>query len=187
MSRYIERIEANPVIAAVRKPDDLEDALKSQATAVFLLHADIFNLAGLVSAIRERGKDVFVHFDFLEGLGRDSRAIDYLMQVIGPDGMITTKSSHVKYAREKGFFVIQRFFLIDSQSYDTMVKSVHALKPDMVEVMPAVMPSVIRRTCSRLPVPVIAGGLVESKEEMLDVLNAGAIGVSTGRKELWVL
>ena len=59
--------------------------------------------------------------------------------------------------------------------------------PDMVELMPAAMPHVIKKICGVLEFPVIAGGLIESKEDIMDVLNAGALGVSTGRQELWKL
>jgi glycerol uptake operon antiterminator len=35
--------------------------------------------------------------------------------------------------------------------------------------------------------PVIAGGLIETKQELTDALGSGATAVSTGRKELWYL
>lgn len=185
--RLIRRIEKNPVIAAIRKEEDVKDALDSGVSTVFLLRADIFSIKLLVEMIKLHEKDVFIHIDFLEGLGRDHRAIDYIAEIICPDGIITTRSSHVKYARERGVFTIQRFFLLDSQSFDTTIKSVQSIKPDMVEVMPAVMPNVIKRVCAGTHLPVIAGGLVETKEEIMEILNAGALGVSTGKKELWLL
>ncbi|MFQ8953550.1 MAG: glycerol-3-phosphate responsive antiterminator [Oscillospiraceae bacterium] len=33
--------------------------------------------------------------------------------------------------------------------------------------------------------PVIAGGLIETKQEVTAALSANAIAVSTGKKELW--
>jgi glycerol uptake operon antiterminator len=33
--------------------------------------------------------------------------------------------------------------------------------------------------------PVIAGGLIESKEDVIEILNAGALAISTGKKVLW--
>lgn len=35
--------------------------------------------------------------------------------------------------------------------------------------------------------PVIAGGLIQSKAEVTDALNCGAIAVSTGQAQLWYL
>jgi len=51
--------------------------------------------------------------------------------------------------------------------------------------MPAVMPNVIRRFKKEITIPVIAGGLIDSKEDIIDILKAGALGVSTGKKDLW--
>ncbi|MBQ3075076.1 MAG: glycerol-3-phosphate responsive antiterminator, partial [Clostridia bacterium] len=34
-------------------------------------------------------------------------------------------------------------------------------------------------------VPLIAGGLIETKAEVMDALQSGAIAVSTGKEELW--
>lgn len=187
MNGIIERIEENPIIAAIRDEKDMEDVLESQVTTIFLLHADIFNIKSLVETARSHNRSVFIHIDFLEGLGKDNKAIDYIKEVISPDGIISTRSNQVRYAKEIGMFTIQRFFLIDSQSYDTTIRTVQSVQPDMIELMPALMPKVIQKICSQLNMPVIAGGLIETKEDIIEVLNSGAIGISTGKKELWVL
>jgi glycerol uptake operon antiterminator len=187
MSNILESIRKNPVIAAVRKETDLKTALESEALTVFILNGDIFNIKEMVDRVKESGKHVFIHVDFLEGLGRDNKAIDYIAGEVRPTGILSTKSSSIKHAMEKGIFSIQRFFLVDSLSYDTAVKTAAAVRPDVVEIMPAVMPSVIRRICGELPMPVIAGGLIETKEEIIEVLRAGCIAASTGKKELWSL
>ncbi|MCG8501275.1 MAG: glycerol-3-phosphate responsive antiterminator [Firmicutes bacterium] len=187
MHKIIERIEENPIIAAVRDAQGLKLAMMSPVTTIFILRADIFNIKRFVEEAKEAGKNVFIHMDFLEGIGKDHKAIDYIVQVIGPDGIISTKSSHIKYAKEKGIFTVQRFFLIDSQSYETTIKTVYAIKPDMVEIMPGVMPGIIRRIADQISAPVIAGGLIDSKEDIVQVLKAGALGASTGKKGLWEL
>jgi Glycerol-3-phosphate responsive antiterminator (mRNA-binding) len=185
MKEILGSIEANPVIAAVRQEEDIDLAVESQVSAVFLLHADIFNVKALVDKIKNSGKSAFIHIDLLEGLGKDHRAIDYISREIKPDGIITTKSTHIKYAKECGLFTIQRFFLVDSQSFDLTVKTARATQPDMLEIMPAVMPGIISRLCKELNLPIIAGGLITSKEEIFDILKSGAIGASTGKAELW--
>ncbi|MCX7772226.1 MAG: glycerol-3-phosphate responsive antiterminator [Clostridia bacterium] len=185
--RILDHIESHPVIAAVRHEEDLAHALCSQVQTVFLLQADIFNVQPMVDRIHSAGKTAFIHMDFLEGLGRDQKAIDYLHETVQADGIISTKTNHIKHAKGRGLFAIQRFFLVDSLSYETAVKTVEAAGPDMVEVMPGVMPRIIRRLAEQLRMPVIAGGLVTSKDEVIEILKAGAMGVSTARKELWSL
>jgi len=186
-STIIDRIELNPVIAAVQNVDDLDTAINSQVNTIFLLCADIFNAETLVNKIKAADKNAFIHIDFLEGIGKDAKAIDYIIKVIQPDGVISTKSSHIKIARDKGMFTIQRFFLIDNKSYEMTIKSVRSIQPDMIEVMPGVMPGVIARITGQLSIPVIAGGLISSKHDIFEALNAGALGASTGKKDLWEL
>ncbi|OGO79068.1 MAG: antiterminator [Clostridiales bacterium GWB2_37_7] len=183
----IDKVELNPIIAAVQNVEDLEIAIKSQVSTIFLLCADIFNAKSLVDRIRNADKSALIHIDFLEGIGKDAKAIDYIIQVIQPDGVISTKSSHIKIAKEKGMFTIQRFFLIDNKSYEMTTKSVKSIEPDMIEIMPGVMPGVIHRITRQLSIPVIAGGLISSKQDIMEALKAGALGASTGKKALWEL
>ena len=185
MSDILEKIRQNPVIAAVRKEQDIDAAIASAALTVFILGGDIFNIRYMVSKVKDSGKNVFVHADFLEGLGRDNKAIDYIAAEVRPTGIISTRSSSIKYAKDTGIFSIQRFFLVDSLSCETAVKTAHSVNPDVVEVMPAVMPGVIRKICAELPMPVIAGGLIETKDDIIEVLRSGCIAASTGKKELW--
>lgn len=181
----IESMRKNPVIAAVRNEEDIGEAVLGKASNIFILNGDIFNIRKMVDNVKESGKYVFIHIDFLEGIGRDNTAIDYITEVIRPSGIISTRSQSIKYAKGKGIFTIQRFFLVDSLSYDTTVKTAHAIQPDIVELMPAVMPAVMRKICRDLAMPAIAGGLVETIDDIKMVLNSGPIAVSTGKKALW--
>jgi glycerol uptake operon antiterminator len=187
MSSIIEGIRENPIVAAIRRSEDTQDAIDSCVSTIFILNTDIFNVKELVARIKSSGKNVLVHIDFVEGLGKDHKAIDYIAQYAKPDGIISTKSQQIKYARESGIFAIQRFFLVDSLSMHTTLRSIQSLKPDMVEIMPAIMPDVIARITRQIDVPVIAGGLIDSKKDIIEILKAGALGASTGKKELWSL
>jgi glycerol uptake operon antiterminator len=183
----LERLKDNPVIAAVRSTEDMKAALDSEATTIFLLNSDIFNLKQLVDEVKGRGKSAFIHVDFVEGLGSDSKAVDYLAEIIQPDGIISTRGNLIRHARDRGMFTIQRFFLIDSLSYHTTIRQVQSVKPDMIEVLPGVMPGVIGRICRDVSMPVIAGGLIDSKQDIIEILKAGAMGASTGKTALWNL
>lgn len=183
----IESIRENPVIPAVRREEDIQEAVQSDAVTIFILNGDIFNIKKMVDTIKESGKNVFIHVDFLEGLGRDDRAIDYIARNVNPTGIISTKSNSIKYAKKIGMFTIQRFFLVDSLSYDTAIKTIHTINPDIVEIMPAVMPTVISRICKDISIPVIAGGMIQTKEEIIEILKSGSIAASTGKKSLWNL
>ena len=54
----------------------------------------------------------------------------------------------------------------------------------MIEIMPGVIGKIIKRF-SMGTIPVIAGGLIETKNEVTDAIRQGAIAVSTGNQKLW--
>jgi len=178
-------LKEKPVIAAIRTPKQFKEAIQSSAQIVFILYADIFSINTYVNEIRRVNKISFIHVDLLEGLGKDKKAIEYIARKIKPDGIITTRSNLIKYAKEKKLYTIQRFFIVDSQSLTTCIKTVNNVKPDMIEIMPGVIPYVIKELAKEINTPIIAGGLIKKQKDILLLLENGAIGVSTGMNSLW--
>lgn len=58
-------------------------------------------------------------------------------------------------------------------------------KPDFIEVLPGVMPDIIKEVHEKTGIPIFAGGLIRSVEDVENALLAGATTVTTSRKELW--
>ena len=84
-----------------------------------------------------------------------------------------------------GLLTIQRTFLMDSASLSSGIKLMRGNPPDMVELLPGLVPKAIRQVRERLDIPVIAGGMVTEADEVEDALSAGALAVSTSDKILW--
>lgn len=185
MHDFIETIRDNPIIAAVHTKDNLEKAILLGVPTIFLLNTDIFSAKALVDTARKSDCNVFLHMDLIDGLAPGAKALDYVQKRINPSGIISTKSSLIKYARERGVFCIQRFFMVDSASYDQAVKIVRKTKPSMIELMPGVIPRIIERFTGDVTIPVIAGGMVTEPRQVIEALSSGAIGISTGAKNLW--
>ena len=78
-----------------------------------------------------------------------------------------------------------RVFLIDSMAYENLKTQVTVAKPDVVEVLPGMMPKVIGNICKDLLVPVIAGGMIREKEDVMALLKAGVTSVSSTNPEIW--
>jgi glycerol uptake operon antiterminator len=57
--------------------------------------------------------------------------------------------------------------------------------PDEVELMPGLMPRIIRDMKQRIKQPLIVGGLIRHKEEISSALQSGADYVSIGDAALW--
>ncbi len=172
----------NPVIAAVRTDEEYCAAVKSPVSAIFMLKADILTLPKLLA--QKGDKYVYVHIDIAEGLGKDKRALEYLKKC-GADGIISTKNHLISAAKELGLGTVQRFFLIDSASVTTALEIVAVTKPDYAELMPGILPKEVKSFVDKTHTKIIAGGLIETKKDVMSALSAGADGVSTGKKELW--
>ncbi len=131
------------------------------------------------------GKQVFVHVEMIGGIGRDAAAIQYLAESVKADGVITTKSNAIATVRQYGLPSIQRIFAIDSAAIETALRMIQTSKPDEVELMPGLMPRVIREMRQRIKQPLIVGGLVRHAEEIRTALHNGADYVSIGDASLW--
>jgi glycerol uptake operon antiterminator len=182
-----EILKANPIIAAVKDEQGLSKALASDNKIVFVLYADILNLDEIIERILKKGKIPFVHIDMVTGLATNPMSIKYIMKNHNRNcGIITTKGNLVKEAVDLGISVIQRLFVIDSLSIENNVKTIKRMKPDAIEIMPGVMPKVIKKIQNEVPnTPIIAGGLIETEEEVIDILNHGGMAVSTTKENLW--
>jgi|AGTN01.3.fsa_nt_gi Glycerol-3-phosphate responsive antiterminator (mRNA-binding) len=185
MHDYVETIRDNPVIAAVQSQPTFGAALGLRMPTVFLVNTDIFSAKASVDLGIAAGCNVLLHMDLIDGLASSAKALDYVQHRISPSGIISTKSTLIKYAREQGVFCIQRFFIVDSASYDNAVRTARKNKPNMVELMPGIIPDVLRRFTAEVDTPVIAGGLITDRHQVISALSAGAVGVSTGCQALW--
>ena len=184
MPELIQRLERCPVIPAVRD-DQWQAALQSPSEVVFYLGAGLLTIRQRCREAWEAGKSLFVHVDLAEGIGKDREAIQYLAQC-GVDGIISTRGQLIRAARDLGLLTVQRFFALDSQGLDSAHEMLRNTEPHLVEVMPGVIPKVIVRFSAGGAV-VIAGGLIETKQEVTAALSSGASAISTGRQELWYL
>ena len=66
-------------------------------------------------------------------------------------------------------------------------KRTAAVCPDVIEILPGLMPKVIRRICQTVRRPVIAGGLISEKEDIMAALKAGAAAISTTNQQVWFM
>lgn len=175
----------NPIIAAVRDMEDLEVSLQSKVSSIFLLTGSLLNIKKVVDQCLKENKNVFLHIDMIEGLASDIGAIRYLAEDVRPSGIISTRNNIIKHAKEYGFFTIQRYFCVDSLALNTGIKSIEQADPHAVELLPGIIPRVVAQVVRKVKKPIITGGMVTSKTDVIEALNAGAAAVSTSCKELW--
>ena len=179
--------EISPIITAVKDEQGLEKALKTESPVVFLLFGNICNITGLVNKEKNSGKIAIVHVDLIQGLSSKEVAVDFIHQNTRADGIISTKAPLVRHAMDLGMIGGQRTFLIDSMALETTKKQLLTFQPDFMELMPGVMPKILKTVRGYTEIPLVAGGLISDKKDILAAFDAGVDAVSTTREELWGL
>lgn len=172
----------SPVIAATDSAG-WQEAVNSKAAVLFHLTADVNTVTEQIKLAKLNKKTVFVHIDLADGIGKDKSGIIWLKNA-GVDGIISTRLQMIRYAKECGLLAVQRFFMLDSKGMQQTLDMINTSKPALIEIMPGVIPKAVK-LFKKSGVPIIAGGLVETKAEVFDAINSGAVAVSTGKKELW--
>jgi glycerol uptake operon antiterminator len=188
---FVEAIEAAPIVAAVKDDNGLEMCLKSDIDAVFILYGDICTISDIVARVKDAGKIAMVHMDLINGLSSKDISTDFIRKYTLADGIITTKGNLISHAKEIGLATVLRYFVLDSMALINIERQSHQnreTQPDMIEILPGVIiPKMIRKIRSMSRVPVICGGLIQEKEDVLNALASGATAISTTCSDVWFM
>ena len=188
---FVEAIEAAPIVAAVKDDNGLEMCLKSDIDAVFILYGDICTISDIVARVKDAGKIAMVHMDLINGLSSKDISTDFIRKYTRADGIITTKGNLITHAKEIGLATVLRYFVLDSMALINIEKQSHHSResqPDMIEILPGIIiPKMIRKIRSMSRVPVICGGLIQEKEDVLNALASGATAISTTCSDVWFM
>lgn len=178
----VNMLENFPVIAAVQE-NKFQAAIESPVDVIFCLEPHLLTIRDRTEQAHSKDKLLFVHLAMAAGIGQDKEGLLYLKDC-GVDGIISTKGHIIRMARDLGFLTVQRLFALDSQGVGMIHDTLKSFQPHYIEIMPGLIPKLIKQL-STGPVPVIAGGLIETRQEVTAALNNGAVAVSTSCKELW--
>jgi len=188
---FYDAVEANPVIAAVKNDAGLQAAVEmEEIQMIFVLYGDVCTIPEILERIKAAGKKAMVHIDLIAGLSAKEISVEFIARQTRADGIITTKPALVRRAKELGIFAVLRFFVIDSlalKNIENLEMQCGTSRPDFIEVLPGVMPKVLGRIAKVSRIPMIAGGLITEKEDVIAALSVGAIAVSSTNQDVWKL
>lgn len=88
------------------------------------------------------GQSGFCPSGLIDGLSSSPVAVDFILDT-GADGILTTKPSLIRRAKALGLLAVQRFFLLDSMALENISRHLKQDAPDLIEVLPGLMPQVI--------------------------------------------
>ena len=180
---FLDALQDSPVIAAVKDEAGLERVKQTDCRVVFILYGSVLNIRSIVKRIKDGGRMALVHMDLIEGLSAKEVSIDFIAEETEADGILSTRVNLIRYAQELGLVAVQRFFILDSLSLRNLARQ--PFKAVAIDIMPGVMPDVIKRLAKQISIPVIASGLLSTKQDVISALDAGALAVSTTQTDLW--
>lgn len=175
----------HPVIASVKNDEDVAAVLDTQCPVVFVLFGSIVTIPSIVETLKNAGRTVFVDVDLIDGFSNKTVVVDFLQQHTRTDGVLSTKAMMAKHAKSVGLLSIHRIFLVDSFSYHNLPKQVGISGADAVEILPGCMPKVLSWVREDTDLPIIAGGLVCDKEDVMSALGAGAMAIASSNRDVW--
>lgn len=108
-----------------------------------------------------------------------------LIQQYKPKGIVSTKSKVIKKAKSLNTLTIFRVFIIDSQALKRSIDLIKKVEPDFVEVLPGVASKAIHHIQKETNTQVIAGGLINTIDEVNEAVKNGAKYVTTSYDKLW--
>lgn len=185
--QFYEQLQINPVAAAAGNEEELSLALESDCRVIFLLMGNVLDIGSLTRRVHERGKLCVIHIDLIDGFSSKEIAVDAVCRETGAEGIISTRGALIKRAKQLGMAAIQRGFMLDSRSLSSFEAQIRQSKPDFVEILPGLLPKVIATLKERVDVPIIAGGFIHEKEDVIAALQAGALAVSASSPNIWSL
>lgn len=187
-NKLLKLLRDHPVIPSLQREDQFPFLLESNARAALLSSGSIFNIEAYVRELHRNNKVALVHIDLIDGLGRDAAAVRFLKEKAGVDGIVTPNRHLISEGRKEQLITVHRLFAHDSPSIDTGVKVLQMSNPDFIEVLPGMMaPRVIPILRKHFSHPIIGAGLIKTPEEVMTVLDAGAVAVDTSAEVLWNL
>lgn len=187
MTNFFDRISQNPIIAAVNNLDKLDAALDSPCEIIFILTGNIFNLKEISHRVRSKNKGLYILIDSIDGFSKDTWGLEYIIKNIYPDGVITAKSNLVRLSKDMGVFTIQRLYISDSNSLEDAIASIKKIRPNAIEILPGIMPKIIKSFIKETKISVIASGLITDKIDLDSSMAAGASAISTSNKDVWYI
>lgn len=164
---------------------DFEKMLDTPFTYGVFLDLHVGMLKNVFKYANQYKKKMFLHVDLIQGLKNDEAAAEYLCQEIKPYGLISTKANVIMKARQKGIYATQRAFIIDSSALERSITLVKKTNPHYIEVLPGVVPKIIKELHERTGKPIFAGGLIDTPDEVEQAIQSGATAITTSNKKLW--
>lgn len=159
-----------PVIATMKQ---LERFLVSDLKVCVLQDVHVSLLGSMLEHLHAHARMGLVHIDLIAGLSNDEAGSEFVLQKLRADGLISVKTRSIACAKRNHKLAIQRLFLIDSKSLERGLETLNKAQPDFVEILPGVAFGALAHIKTRTNIPIIAGGLLKTSDDLKAAQDAG--------------
>lgn len=163
---------------------NFERFLKSDILWCILMDFHINFIEELIKQAHEHHKQVIVHMDLIHGIANDSFGAQFMCQKYHVDGIISTKAKVIETAKANHCITILRLFLIDTRSLEKGCALANTLRPDYLEILPAMTLHAVQRVRKYCELPMIGGGLIADEGDINTCLENGMMAVSSSNLDL---
>ena len=155
----MEHFNNQKILPAANNIKEFEKLMETDFEYVILLNSHIAQLTALMKLARRHQKKVLLHVDLVQGLRSDEYGAEYLCQKVKPAGLIFhADAGDPTWPKKRSLIAIQRIFLLDSHALNTSYRLIQSFQPDYIEVLPGIIPHIIREISDNTNVPILAGG-----------------------------
>lgn len=156
-----------------------EKFMKMNTEWCILMDFHINVLEDLIMKLHARQKKAIIHMDLIHGLSTDEAGAQYACQKLHCDGIISTKAKVIETAKKNNTLAIMRLFMIDSRSIARGCELGNRLRPDYLELLPANTKNGIVYVKTLCNLPLIAGGLIHSSQDIQECIDSGIQAITT--------
>lgn len=184
----IFELKKNPVIPCTNNFNDILEKKYNAIKIVLLYDLNIFGLIDIAKKNKTANKIIILNIDTLKGLVADEYGIKFLRDCIGINVLTTASPKTVNCLKKLDMPVIQSMFILDTKSLKKGIELIKTGKPDLIDIRPGILyPKAFEYIRKSFDFPVICSGFINNKEDLIKILDSGAIGITTSSRELWNL
>src|SRR5699024_6012914 len=173
------------LLPAIRSMKDMEKFFKLDYKRCVLLDTHFGHLQGILNQMKKNDKEVMLHIELIKGLSNDEAAVEYIIQQFRTYGVISTKSKVIRRDNKLTTLTTLRLYILDSNDLSRSIYLIKQAYLDFVEVLPGVDAKVIKEISEKTGKSIIAGGLINTEEEIQLAIESGAKYITTSDTEIW--
>lgn len=173
------------ILPAIRSMKDLEKMTQTDYKECVLLDTHIGHIKSIMDLLNKHHIETYMHIDLIKGMSHDEFACEYIIQNYHPKGIVSTKTKVINKAKALKTTTVFRVFVLDSHALRRSIELIKRVEPDYVEVLPGVATKAIQIINEETNTSVIAGGLINTVEEVDIAVKNGAKYITTSDRHLW--